>query len=410
MHKRTEAGLRLGPLALIICALACVFAACFAGQSEPHKSAKDSPGAETVNGNSKCYVCHPSLKTEEITTVHLAMDVTCDACHGPSVEHMHDEMLMTEPDLLFGRAEVQKMCSDPSCHPPGGDRTVYNFEDHKDPAAVHAFYKEWLGRTRPNGRAVSPDSVCTDCHGTHNLDKSTAGQSEEESGDWLALFNGRDLTGWQQSGSASWSAEKGRIIGKFLAPATGRSTPADRRGITASDLLTEALYEDYLLAVTFRAEWPVRAGIWLHHAESQPGPRIEILDGLPRSGAPSPEVAALTGSVWVPLLAPATGRRTPADRRGLKIDGFVLLNLRPDLLDRESWNTISVRVEAGRVQVWLNGEEIGAVRTPEPAKGRIGLHLEKQQGDRAGQIQVREVLVQLLNQPEKKLLTKSLSE
>jgi hypothetical protein len=228
---------------------------------------------------------------------------------------------------------------------------------------VHAFYKEWLGRTRPNGRAVSADSVCTDCHGTHNLDKAVGTSQDEESADWVQLFNRQDLTGWQKSGNATWTVQNGRIIG----------TPGPNG--QAGELLTESLFQDYLLAVTFRADWPIHAGIWLHNCESQPGPRIEIFD--------SQKPTAFTGSLFVP------GK------------GLVLVNLREDLIDRQSYNTISVRVEGGKIQVWLNGEEIGAVRTPGPAKGRIGLHLEKHPASATGQIQIREVLVQRLDEPQK---------
>ncbi len=102
-------------------------------------SAEESQ-AEKPNENSKCYVCHPDMKTEELTTDHLDMDVTCDECHGSSTEHMHDEMLMTKPDLLFGRSEVERMCSNPTCHKPGDGREVYGRQDHKNPAEVEAFF------------------------------------------------------------------------------------------------------------------------------------------------------------------------------------------------------------------------------------------------------------------------------
>ena len=270
------------------------------------------------------------------------------------------------------RVEVNKMCSNPTCHPPGGNHDAYGLQDHKDRAKAEAFYKQWLGRTRPNGRAITPDSVCTDCHGTHNLDKATKTQPEDaESADWVQLFNGQDLKGWQKSGNASWSIEKGRIVGKL-----GQNEQA-------GDLLTEAVFEDYLLAVTFQPDGQVHAGIWLHNTESQPGPpdvwragpRIEILDGQ--------ELTAYTGSVFLP------GK------------GRVLVNLRDDLIDRQGYNTISVRVEGNRIQVWLNGEEIGAVRTPGIAKGRIGLHLEKGLSSEPGQLTVREVLIKRLGEPAK---------
>jgi len=345
---------------LIIASSVWVLAVCFADESQVEKPADDQP-----NGNNKCYVCHPSLKTEEITTVHLEMDISCDECHGPSVEHMHDEMLMTEPDLLFGRAEVDKMCSSSLCHKPGGERDIYGLQDHRDPAAVKAFYEKWLGRARPNGRTVTPDSVCTDCHGKHNLDKPIGKRSEEESAEWVAAFNGRDLTGWKSSGNASWTVKSGRIIAE--SGADGKS----------GELWTEAVYEDCLLVVTFRAAWPIRAGIWLRASGSEYGPRIEILDRSEGAGA-----VAFTGSIWVP------GK------------GLALANLREDLIDRESWNTISAKVQADRIQVWLNGEEIGAVRIAGLDKGRIGLHLEKHSAGETGELHVREVLIQRLTEPD----------
>jgi hypothetical protein len=289
--------------------------------------------AETPSGNSKCYVCHPDMKTEELSTTHLEMDVTCDECHGASTEHMHDEMLMTKPDLLFGRSEVARMCSNPTCHKPGEGREMYGLRDHKDPQAVEAFFQKWTGRIRPNGRAVNHDSVCTDCHGTHNISKPLKINSEDEASvEWIAAFNGQDLSGWRISNNSCWSVKGGRIVG------TGAKGPE------GSTLWTEALYEDYLMAVTFRATWPIHAGIWLRGEGSNRGPRIEIFEPT-QANAPK----AYTGSVRVP------GK------------GLALVNLRDDLVDRESWNTISIKVEGDKVQVWLNGEETGQ-RTNRPVR------------------------------------------
>jgi len=104
------------------------------------------------------------------------------------------------------------------------------------------------------------------------------------------------------------------------------------------------------------------------------GPRIEIFD--------SREPEAFTGSVSVP------GK------------GLVLVNLREDLIDRESWNTLSVRVEGDRIQVWLNAEEIGAVHTAGPAKGKIGLYIEGENTSKSSQLSVREVQIQRLTKAD----------
>ena len=362
-NSRTDLCLAWGGLLFV--ASVCVLAVCFADEPKAKK-----PAGEKPNGNTKCYVCHASLKTEDITTSHLDMDITCDECHGPSVEHMHDEMLMTKPDLLFGRAEVERMCSNPTCHKPGGDRLVYGQADHKDHEAVKAFHEKWLHRVRPNGRFITMESVCTDCHGTHNIVKDVGtGSDEEQTGNWIAAFNGRDLKGWRPSGVASWTVNRSQLIG---------SPGANGKGGT---LWTDAVYEDYLLSVTFRATWPIHAGIWLRAEGSERGPRIEIFENK--------KAAAFTGSLWIP------GK------------GLALANLREDLVDRETWNTISVKVQDERYQIWLNGEEVGAIRAKGPAKGKIGLHIETHPAYKAAKLYVREVVIQQLVKPEKELSTLS---
>ena len=324
----------------------------FAVLNGPAICSAEESQAEKPDGNSKCYVCHPAMKTEELTTEHLELDVTCDVCHGASTEHMHDEMLMTKPDLLFGRSEVRGMCS--SCHTPGQDSHVFSFKDHKNPEAVKAFFKKWTGRIRPNGRNISADSVCTDCHGTHNITKPLKASAEGEQAQWIALFNGLDLKGWDPPKGDTWSVNSGRL--------TGTGAAADANGVS---LWTEKVYEDYLLAVTFRAAWPIRAGIW---SRGQDSPRIEIFE----SGS------AFTGSVLLP------GK------------GLALVNLRDDLEDRESWNTISIKAQGDSIQVWLNSEEIGAIRTTGPAKGKIGLYIAKHSDSASSELVVREMLIQPL--------------
>jgi len=315
---------------------------------------------EMPNANGKCHVCHPNMKTEEISTIHVARGVTCDVCHGASTEHMHDEMLMTKPDLLFGRSEVRSMCS--KCHMGNDGGEFYSRQDHKNPEAVDEFIAKWSGRMRPNGRAATQNSICTDCHGTHNIAKPKTDSEDAQSAAWIALFNGRDLDGWQarRSGSGdSWAVKSGRIIG----------TPGDK----PATLWTKAEYDNFLLAVTFRATWPIRAGIQLRGSRSKPGPRIQIIEPFGKS-----RIRAYTGSIFLP------GK------------GQALTNLQEDLVDRESWNTLSVKAEGKRIQVWLNGEEIGAIQTDGPEKGRIGLYVGKHAGSESAELAVREVLIQPL--------------
>lgn len=326
----------------VVAGLACLAMTWPADRSQAEKAAK-----KKANDNGKCYVCHAGMKTEELTTSHLAMKVTCDKCHGPSIEHMHDEMLMTKPDKLFGRSQVAAMCK--KCHEEG----------HEHPEKVAAFRKEWTARILPNGRNITDDSVCTDCHGTHNVannpDAETQQQQEEP---WLAAFNGTDLTGWKSSDGSTWKVKMGRIHG-------GSSTDAK-----TGSLWSEAEYDDYLTAVTFRVERPISAGIWVRGDGSKPGVRVEILQDV--------EPKAHSGSVLVTE------------------KGWALINPRSGLLDEGGWNTMSIKAEGDRVQVWLNGEEIGAVHTGGPTKGRIGFYT----AGKGGEFCIREVQIQKLGKSE----------
>jgi hypothetical protein len=75
-------------------------------------------------------------------------------CHGPSLAHGDDELNVTKPDRLFGRAEIDVFCA--TCH-----------ETHTKSQAYDEFLEKWHSNRRPNGRMILDDSVCTDCHGNH---------------------------------------------------------------------------------------------------------------------------------------------------------------------------------------------------------------------------------------------------
>lgn len=115
--------------------------------------------------NSACLVCHINFETEEIASTHLKKAITCAHCHGVSSDHMNDEEAAAEPDMLFGRAEVDASCK--KCHGA-----------HKNPEAVSKFLAEWKGKRRPHGRLILSNAICTDCHGLHRLPRGGARPAE----------------------------------------------------------------------------------------------------------------------------------------------------------------------------------------------------------------------------------------
>jgi len=320
------------------------------GGQEDQEPAKRPAKAD---GNALCYTCHLGLQHEPITAQHVVKGVTCTSCHGPSVEHMQDEMQVTKPDRLFGRGEVNDMCS--ACH-----------ERHTDVRKVEAFRDEWLGKTRPTGRVITQTSICTDCHGSHNYIVKSRPTAATES-PWLSLFNRRDLAGWKVSDAAGWSVKAARLT---AVPNPRRKGPC---------LVTEDEYADFQLSITFRANWPVGAWVSLRQAKDACGPSVTIGDSGMAQGRP--------GSIW------------------LSEKALALANLRENTVDRLAWNTLLIEARQNQYSTWLNGEEIGRVRVEGPAKGKIVVHLAEQLGNQESWLQISEINIKLLNKSSEKRTT-----
>lgn len=70
-------------------------------------------------------------------------------------------------------------------------------------------------------------------------------------GDWVPLFNGKDLTGWRNNGEEKWVAEDGTILGESTAGKYGYLT-------------TEKTYRDFKLRLKFKCELPGNSGVFFH--------------------------------------------------------------------------------------------------------------------------------------------------
>jgi len=113
---------------------------------------------DPIWANAGCYVCHTTFVREEMTKVHLVEKVTCVKCHGLSAAHANDENIgATPPDIRFKRAEVDPMCVE--CH-----------EEHDASAAK--VIARFIERDLPTGQKP----ICTDCHGTHHIEKADAAE------------------------------------------------------------------------------------------------------------------------------------------------------------------------------------------------------------------------------------------
>lgn len=292
-----------------------------------------------LKSNSACMVCHIDFDDEELTAQHRKADVMCAACHGLCLAHMNDEMAATRPDLMFGRAEVDRMCLE--CH-----------SEHEDQKAVDAFFEKWRWRRRPNGQLITRSAICTDCHGRHVRLQAPMPQAEPVSEEWTQLFNRKDLSGWKAVGNAKWTVENGVLIGQ-------------QKDGQAGDLFTEKSFDDFELVVTFKVQWPANSGIWFRTPEEGQGYQMDILD-LKTYGC-------ATGSIWS--------------------GGFLSKVSDDSVINREGWNTADIRATGDQIKVTLNGIVVADLKDGKNLSGRIGFQVHAGERYANMKIIVREVKI-----------------
>ena len=116
---------------------------------------------DPMGPNAACYVCHMTFIFEELSKVHLKKKVTCVECHGISGPHANDEYIgATKPDKTYKRCQINASCR--KCHK----------EHDAKPEEVVA---RWLKIGSPK-----QEPVCTDCHGTHKIERPEPEEPEED--------------------------------------------------------------------------------------------------------------------------------------------------------------------------------------------------------------------------------------
>jgi hypothetical protein len=159
---------------------------------------------------------------------------------------------------------------------------------------------------------------------------------------WIALFNGRDLSGWQEHGQEKWTVEDGEILGEALTQAYGY-------------LATTKTYKNFELRAKFKGEGTGNSGIFYH----------STLQGVDIKGV-QVEVDPIPGN--------HTGGLYESGGRGW------LVKPGPEgeaALKPGEWNDISFSVIGNRVVTFLNGVRAVDYRDPAPRyfDGVIALQL-----------------------------------
>ena len=171
--------------------------------------------------------------------------------------------------------------------------------------------------------------------------------------DWLSLFNGKDLAGWEtKSGKADYRVEDGMIVGKT------------EKGSPNTFLCTKNLYGDFELEFEVNCDANLNSGCQIRSKLKGTefggrvnGPQVEI----EHSGSKGAESGYIYGEA-------AGGWRTP------KID------LKPHKHYKDGeWNHYRIVAKGPVIETWINGEKITRLFDEEIYKthpeGIIGLQV-----------------------------------
>ena len=173
---------------------------------------------------------------------------------------------------------------------------------------------------------------------------------------WTQLFNGKDLTGWTETGEAIFKVEDGNLIGTQT---TGKG----------GDLWTKAEFDDFELQVTYRVAWPANSGFWFRH-NGKRGYQYDVLKYK--------NPVAFSGSLYCP------GKM------------FIIKNLTESLENRDGWNEARVVAVGSEITLWLNGTQTGTVKDTLLSKGKIGIQIHPGNGFKGMKMIVKKMQVRSL--------------
>jgi hypothetical protein len=181
--------------------------------------------------------------------------------------------------------------------------------------------------------------------------------------DWVALFNGKDLTGWVEVGKEKWVVADGAIHGEAVTKAYGY-------------LKTEKNYKDFHLSIRFKCEGDGNSGLFFH-VDFKPG-TPDVSQGL--QFEIDCTINRHTGGIY------GDGRQWivwPAPEN----EGVVRQN---------DWNDMQVRVEGNRYVSRLNGVLMVDFTDPSPRSHDGAIALQLHSGGR-GNMKFKDIYIRDLS-------------
>ena len=187
--------------------------------------------------------------------------------------------------------------------------------------------------------------------------------------DWIDLFNGKDLTGWEQkNGTATYEVRNGMIIGTTV------------QGSPNSFLCTQEHYRDFELEFEVKVDARLNSGVQIR-SHSLPDYRNGRVHGYQVEIDPSEQ--ASSGGIY------------DEARRGWLFDLQDNQDARA-AFKRNTWNHFRVRAQGDSIQTWVNGVPVADLRDSMTPSGFIGLQVHSFQGDPPAQARWRNLRIRPL--------------
>jgi hypothetical protein len=177
---------------------------------------------------------------------------------------------------------------------------------------------------------------------------------------FVPLFNGMDLTGWEQhSGKAEYRVEEGAIVGKTVAN-TGNSF-----------LCTKEAYGDFILEFEFKVASGMNSGVQFRSEFFNADTELN-LDGKPKK-IPADRVFGYQYEID-PSARSYTGGVYDEARRGW------LFDLKENEAARKAfkqgdWNLARIECRGEHIQTFINGVKAADLKDSMTSKGIIGLQV-----------------------------------
>jgi hypothetical protein len=159
--------------------------------------------------------------------------------------------------------------------------------------------------------------------------------TEPAKGDWVALFDGRNLDHWYTVGTANWRIEDGAVVADKL---TGKAT---------GFLVTKKFYKDFQLKAEFWASHDANSGIYMRCGNP------EVLN----------DKICYEANIF-------DQRKDPAYGTGALVN---VAKVAPMPKAGGKWNTYEITVQGKHIVLVLNGVKTIDVQDGKFTDGRIGL-------------------------------------